>query len=263
LNLGIGSKRLWVFDFDGSVSRQATDSNDVRLHARCEAMLRFLARGPWNRVAVISTRRLDDLAARIPLPKVLLRGASGLEWESAGGYRSCPGKGVEKILGVRRRTIVPLLRELESIPWVEVEDKNWSVAIRYRDTSPRHFLRRVHLLQRLRNRVGIKVYRGHEGAEVQMVPGGSKSAGVRRLCRLIGWDPSSGEIIYAGGDETDATAMKWVLLKGGTVYVVGNGITVPNARYVKDPTELISEVHAYSGAATKDNPLGMGIEASG
>lgn len=263
MNLGIGSKRLWVFEFDGSVSWQATASKNTVLHARCEAMLRFLAKGPWNRVAVISTRRLDDLAARSPLPKVFLGGCCGLEWEIPGGYRSCPDKRVEKILGIRRRSIAPILSELASIPGIEVEDRNWSVAIRYRDATARHFLRWMHLLQRLRNRAGIKVYRTYEGVEVQMVPGGSKSAGVRRLCRLIDWNPSAGEIIYAGSDETDVTAMKWVLFKGGTAFVVGGGITVPNARYVNGPADLAAEIHAYPRTATNDTPSELRIEAFG
>jgi len=263
MKLGICPRRIWVFDFDGSVSRQGSDANDARLHARCEAMLRFLARGPWNRVAVISARRLDDLAERIPLPKVLLGGCSGLEWRGPGGYRSFPDSGVEKILAVRRRAIAPLLAELASIPGVEVEDRNWSVAIRFRDASPRHFRRRMHLLQRFRSRAGIKVYRGSDGAEVQLAPRGDKSDGVRRLCRMIGWNPSPGGLVYAGRDENDAPAMRWVLQKGGSVFVVGDGVAVPGARYVTGPAELASEIHACSGAATRRNPSEIGNEACG
>ena len=155
------------------------------------------------------------------------------------------------------------LREIAAIPGVEVVDKKWSVAIRYRNASSSSFLRRMRLLQRLRNRVGIKIHRGHEAVDIQMLPGGSKSVGLRRLCRMIGWNPSLGEIVYAGGDEIDATAMEWVLHKGGSVCVVGNRITVPTARYVESPAELASEVYAYSRMASKDSPSDMGIEASG
>lgn len=263
MRFAIGPGRLWVFDFDGSVSRQTIDRKDARLHARCETMLRFLVSGPWNRVAVISSRSLDDLIARIPLPKVLLGGCSGLEWKHPGGYRTCPTGSLEGILGVRRLAIAPLLREIAAIPGVEVEDRKWSVAIQYRNASPSSFLRRMRLLQRLRNRMGIKIHHGHEAVEIQMVPGGSKSVGLRRLCRMIGWNPSLGEIVYAGSDEIDATAMEWVLHNGGSVYVVGDRITVPTARCVEGPAELASEVYDYSRIAAKNGSSDMGVEAFG
>lgn len=263
MKLGIGQKRLWVFDFDGSVSRRAADPNDVRLHSRCEAMLRFLARGPWNRVAVISTRRLEDLAAKIPVPKILLGGCSGLEWVLPGGLRTTPDETQERILGERRQAIAPFLREIAAIPGMEIADKKWSVAIHYRDASPRSFPRRMRLLQRLRNRGDIKIHRVHDAVEIQLVPGGSKSAGVRRLCRMIGWDPSLGGIAYAGGDEIDASVMKWVLRIGGSVYVVGDRITVPTARHVEGPGELASEVYADARNTGRNRPSSVGREASG
>ena len=264
MKLGIGQNRLWVFDFDGSVSRRATDPCDARLHGRCEAMLRFLVSGPWNRVAVISIRPLDDLAAKIPVPRVLLGGCSGLEWALPGGLRTTPDETQERILGERRQAIAPFLREIAAIPGMEVTDKKWSVAIHYRDASPRSFPRRMRLLQQLRSRGDIKIHRVRDAVEIQLVPGGSKSDGVRRLCRMIGWDPSLGEIAYAGGDEIDAAVMKWVLRNGGSVYVVGDRISVPSARYVEGPAELASEVYAYSRMAARDGrPSTMGIEASG
>jgi trehalose 6-phosphate phosphatase len=71
-----------------------------------------------------------------------------------------------------------------------------------------------------------------------MLGGGGKSAGVRRLCRLAGRDPSGERIVYAGDDENDAVAIRWVLSNGGIGIVVGNRITVPQARHVEDPAGL-------------------------
>jgi trehalose 6-phosphate phosphatase len=147
--------------------------------------------------------------------------------------------------------ITPILKELAFIPGVEIEDKRWSVAIHYRNASPRSFQKRTSLLQRLRERKGIKLFRGHEVMEVQLVPGGGKSAGVRRLCRITDWDPSRERTVYAGDDENDAAAIRWVLSKGGTGIVVGSRITVPNAMHVDGPACLAQVVREIADDAPK------------
>jgi len=242
VNYMLGQRSLWVFDFDGTLSPIVPERNEARLHRECERMLRFLARSPWNRVAVLSSRALDDIVSRVPVPGVFVGGASGLEWRLPGGHRSGPGAALEALLAAKRRAVFPLFEEMASIPGVEIEDKRWSVAVHYRNASPRSFRKRMSLLQRLRDRTGIKVYRGHEVVEVQLLGGGGKSAGVRRLCRLAGWDPARERIVYAGDDENDAVAIRWVLSKGGAGIVVGNRITVPQARHVEGPADLARAV---------------------
>jgi trehalose 6-phosphate phosphatase len=214
-------------------------------------MLRFLARSPWNRVAVLSSRTLDDVVSRVPVPGVFIGGASGLEWRFPGGHRTGPGAASEALLEKKRRAVSPILKEMAIIPGVEIEDKRWSVAIHYRNASPRSLRKRTSLLQRLGNRTGIKLYRGHEDVEVQLMPGGGKSAGVRRLCRITGWDPSRERIVYAGDDENDAVAIRWVLSRGGTGIVVGNRITVPCARHVEAPADLARAVRESPDSAPK------------
>lgn len=233
-----GRRSLWVFDFDGTLSPIVPDRNDARIHRGCERMLRVLARSPWNRVAVLSSRMLDDIVSRVPVPGIFVGGGSGLEWRLPGGHRIGPGSVSEALLASKRRAVSSLLEEIASVPGVEIEDKRWSVAVHYRNASPRSFRRRVSLLQRLRNRKGIKVIRGPEVVEVQMMGGGGKSAGVRRLCRLADRDPSRDRIVYAGDDENDAVAIRWVLSKGGSGIIVGNRIAVPHALRAESPADL-------------------------
>ena len=251
MNHAPGHRFLWVFDFDGTLSSIVPDRAEARLHRECERMLRFLVRSPWNRVAILSSRMLDDIVARVPVPGVFFGGASGLEWQLPGGHRIGPGAASESLLATNRRAVFPLLIEMASLPGVEIEDKRWSVAVHYRNASPRSLRRRLSLLQRLRNRKGIKVFLGPEAVEVQMLGGGGKSAGVRRLCRLAGRDPSRERIVYAGDDENDAVAIRWVLSNGGTGIVVGNRITVPQARHVIGPADLARAVRDLEGIAAK------------
>jgi len=136
-----------------------------------------LARSPWNRVAVLSNRTLDDIVSRLPVPGVFVGGASGLEWRLPGGRRIGPGSASEALLAVKRQAVFPLLKEMASVPGVEIEDKRWSVAVHYRNAPPRSFRRRVSLLHRLRNRKGIKVFRGPEVVEVQLIGGGESPRG--------------------------------------------------------------------------------------
>jgi trehalose-phosphatase len=240
-----GHRRLWVFDFDGTLSRIVPDRRDALLDPECEAMLRFLQGSPWNQVAVISSRTLDDLASRVPLPMLPIGGGSGLEWELPGGYRACPGRVAEELLEKNRRSVAAILEELAAVPGVEIEDKRWSVAIHFGNARQKCFRKRTALLQRLRDQPGIKVYRGHEVAEVPLVTGGNKAAGVRRLCQLIGWDYQRDRILYAGDDENDATAIRWVLEQGGTAFVVGNRISDPGAGHAEGPAGLAASVYSH------------------
>jgi trehalose 6-phosphate phosphatase len=256
MNYVLGRRSLWVFDFDGTLSPIVPDRTEARLHRECERMLRFLARSPWNRVAVLSSRTLDDVVSRVPVPGVFIGGASGLEWQFPGGHRIGPGAASEALLEKKRKAVSPLLKEMALIPGVEIEDKHWSVAIHHRNASPRSFQKRTSLLQRLRDRTGIKLYRGHEVAEVQLVLGGGKSAGVRRLCRITERDPSRERIVYAGDDENDAVAIRWVLSGGGTGIVVGTRITVPHAHHVEGPADLPTAVRELEENAPERTAAG-------
>jgi trehalose-phosphatase len=256
MNYVLGRRSLWIFDFDGTLSPFVPDRTEARLHRECERMLRFLARSPWNRVAVLSSRTLEDVASRVPVPGVFIGGASGLEWQYPGGHRIGPGIASEALMERKRLALSPILREMALIPGVEIEDKRWSVAIHYRNASPRSFQKRTFLLQRLRDRIGIKLYRGNKVVEVQMVPGGGKSAGVRRLCRITGWDPSKEQIVYAGDDENDAVALRWVLSRGGTGIVVGSRITVPHARHLEGPAGLAAAVRELEEVAPESAAAG-------
>ena len=98
------------------------------------------------------------------------------------------------------------------------------------------------LLKELEGAPGIRVFRGPSVAEVQLFPQVNKSFGVRRLCRFLGINPSKSRLLYAGDDENDAVAMRWVLRKGGIAFCVGKPMRIPGVRVVESPVALARSV---------------------
>jgi len=237
---------LWIFDFDGTISDIVPDREAAALHPACRALLETIPGIPGNIVAVLSSREIDDLASRIPLPDVILGGASGLSWRFPGGIRLLPGDPVEKRRERQRKALAPILNRLSAYPGVEVEDKGWSVAVHYRRVLPDITPMLEPLFAELAEVPGTRTYRGTYAVEVQLFHDVSKSFGVRRLCRLLRFDPPRDKVVYAGDDENDAVAMRWVLKKGGIAFCVGGRVRVRGARPVDDPAALARAVRDLS-----------------
>jgi trehalose 6-phosphate phosphatase len=253
--IGAGIRSLWVFDFDGTLSPIVEDRHAARIHPMCRELLRGLARMPKQFVVVLSSREIEDLAKRVPLPRVILGGASGLEWRLPGGHRIRPGDPFEARREKVRGTLDPLLSRLSHMPGVDVEDKGWSVAIHHRRVLPEVMAMLEPLLKELEGTSDVRMYRGPSVAEVQLLRNVNKSFGVRTICRIMGFDPSKDRILYAGDDENDALAMRWVLHKGGIAFSVGGAVRVPGARVVENPVALARAV-----GALVDIPLQRGTE---
>jgi len=245
--IGAGIRSLWVFDFDGTLSPIVGDRHAARIHPMCRELLKGLARMPTHFVIVLSSREIEDLAKRVPLPRVILGGASGLEWRLPGGHRIRPGDPFETRREKVRKSLDPLLSRLSYIPGVDVEDKGWSVAIHHRHVLPEVMSMLEPLLKELKETPDVRVYRGPSVAEVQLLRNVNKSFGVRTICRILGFDPSKDRILYAGDDENDAVAMRWVLRKGGVAFSVGGAARVPGARVVENPVALARVVAELAG----------------
>jgi len=239
-------RRLFVFDFDGTLSPLVPDRSAAQLHPACRALLRALAGHPGNVVAVLSSRAIEDLVPRVPVPRVYLGGGSGLEWRLPGGHRVKPGDDAERARERARETLRAPLGRLKAFPGVEVEEKRWSAAVHYRAVLPEAVPMLVPLLEELRRTPGIRVFDGPAAAEVQFFPFMNKAVGVRRLCRILSFDPHGAVIVYAGDDDNDAVAMRWVLSRKGTAFAVGGRVRVPGARHVAGPAALARAVRALA-----------------
>ncbi len=239
---GIGIRCLWVFDFDGTLSPLVPDRTVARLHPASLTLLKDLAADPHDRVAVLSSRTLEDIVPRIPVPQAYLGGCCGLEWRIPGGCHISPGYEAEKKLEEIRRDVLPKLERIGDFPGVELEDKRWSVSVHYRNVPPDVLSALIALIDELKREPALRFFQGPAVAEVQLFPSVDKSFGIRRLCHLLSFRPSDGRIFYAGDDENDAVAMRWVLARKGTVFAVGGRVMVEGARHVDGPVDLVQAV---------------------
>ena len=243
---GTGGRRLWAFDFDGTLAPLVPDRAAARLHPASRSLLKALSAGPGNLVAVLSSRTLEDLIPRVPFPHLYLGGGSGLEWRMPDGRRIGPAGNTDAKAMRARRAVLPVMSRISAIPGVELEDKRWSMAIHYRGVPPDALPALLPLLSELSRRPAVRVFRGPGAAEAQFLRSVDKSFGVRRLCGLAGFDPEGGRIVYAGDDESDSLAIRWVLSRKGTAFAVGGRIRVAGARPVAGPAALAREVRALA-----------------
>jgi trehalose 6-phosphate phosphatase len=244
--------RIWAFDFDGTLSPLVPDRQGAAMDPGCEELLADLADDPSHVVAVISSRSLDDLRLRVHTEHVLLAGSSGLEWWVPGGHGLGPNQQATERLHTERRRLLPALRVLEQIHGVEIEDKTWSVAVHFREVTAADRGLVARALEAFHLRYGVSLHYGPDVAEVQLLQQVSKEIAVKTLVKRFGAGLTARSLVYAGDDENDAQAMRWVLQRKGIVYVVGGRISLAGALAVPDPTALALAIrHRFKPTRTE------------
>ncbi len=229
---------LWAFDFDGTLSPLVPSRSRARLDSDCEDLLQALAHDPRYVVAIVTTRSLEDLESRIPIEDVFLAGSSGLEWKLPNNQYLTPTPRARERADRERERVRSALDCICRIHGVELEDKFWSIAVHYRNVHRENHAEIVRELEYLRVSLGLSLRFGPEVAEIQLIEEVDKSTAVRALVRLNERKFHNPQLVYAGDDQNDVTAMRWVLERQGTVYVVGDRISVKGASVVLNPSDL-------------------------
>ncbi len=227
-------KRLWIFDFDGTLAPLVPDREAARLHPSCLELLRDLTAIEDQRTAILSSRQLEDLAPRVPVPGILLGGGSGVAWQTPDGRRDMPPPGGRNRLHAARARLRPLLDRVARLPGVDIEDKQWSIAIHFRAASSGARQQ----LEAWMAAEPTNAFRGPEVFEIPLLPEIDKAFGVKNLCRLLHVDPHQINLVYAGDDTNDLVAMRWVLEHNGTAFFVRGTCPIPGPLLVKDPASL-------------------------
>lgn len=245
MNTDDRARRLWIFSFDGTLTAPASDRSRARLHRLTRELLGELAEAPHNRVAVISSRSLEDLVSRVPIPGIFLGGGCGTEWHIPGGESMTLSGRPKELLMETRERLLPLLRELAGQPGIELEDRRWSAALQVGGAAPKVRRAFTRELDELLREWRVAIYRSDDLYEVQFLPEITMEFGARALCRLLRHD---GGIVCAGSDENDATALRWVARSGGVSLSVGRRPLVPGALAVVDLRSLVRQVRDLAGA---------------
>lgn len=243
-------RRLWVFDFDGTLSNLVPERTAAQILPEAGELLKALLRLPGHRAAVLSSRLLEDLIPRVGIPGLYLGGGSGAEWLLPDGRRIVAEGKTGRLENARK--VVAEIDRLKAVQGVDIEDKKWSVAVHVRNVSPDARAGVIDFLGALQEKKDIRLLRGPEVFEVQLLPEIDKRFGVETLSRIASFGSRGGLIVYAGDDENDAVAMAWVVRQGGMAISVGNHSLVPGARSVKTPAELVKEVRKLAGLDSFD-----------
>lgn len=233
---------IWAFDFDGTLSPLVADRHAAALDPACAALLAELAADSSQVVAVLSSRTLDDLRARVAVENLVLSGCSGMEWQVPGGQQLAPNQQASDRLRRERRRFLPSLRALQRVPGVELEDKNWSAAVHFRAVAAEDRVVVARELEQLRVRHDATLHYGPEVAEIQFLREVSKRIAVETLAKLYDRQETGVRYLFAGDDQNDAEAMRWVIRRRGTAFVVGDRLTVDGALTVPDPAGLAKAI---------------------
>lgn len=246
---------LWAFDFDGTLSPIVPDRDAAVLHNDAREFLVDLVADPASRVVILSSRRLGDLVSRVPVPGLILGGESGLDWRMADGTTRYQEGRLAKAMLLGRQAAAPLLERAGALPGVAIESKHWSATVHYRHLAPELLPELRGILAQLKGCDRLELFHGPAAADVRYLPGTDKAFGLQRLCRLRRWNPAKLRIVYAGDDENDATAMRWVLAHGGSVFDVGGRTGVEAARLVRDPPELVRALRKPGRLESNPKPI--------
>jgi trehalose 6-phosphate phosphatase len=232
---------LWIYDFDGTLSPLVTERSAATILPVAKELLMELIRLVDQQVAVLSSRTLDDLVPRVDIPGLYLGGGSGAEWLLPDSRRVI-AEGKRLPLIEARKEVLDDFKKIETVPGVDVEDKNWSVAFHVGRVSPSDRQSVLNSLNELVQTKGIRIFRGPEVFEAQILPEINKLFGVKTLCSLTGFAPELGRIVYSGDDDNDAVAMEWVIRHGGVAYSIGSQPLIQGAIPVDSPDTLVREI---------------------
>jgi trehalose-phosphatase len=213
-------------DFDGTLTPITPDPRDAVLPERTRGVIERLSRQPGAHVAILSSRRLDDLWRRVAIEDVFYAGSSGLETRDERGAR-------ETCAGTALSLPAPLLRELEEwcrrFPGAHLEPRVGSCTLHFAGVAPSlqpAFGAGVRRRMRPHD-AELNLVHGRAAFEVMPTGGWDKAAALGR------WLESAAPgtpLFYFGDDTGDEPVHTVVRHRGGSAVAVDR--VVSRAEYV-------------------------------
>ncbi len=200
------TKTLYAFDFDGTLSKIVAKPDDATISAKTESLLKRLSEKVP--VAIISGRSLEDLRKRIHFNPKFLIGNHGLEGLTV------DSKSLDQAKRISARWMSSLRKE-QWLTGIEIEDKDFSLAIHYRRSRNKKEAREQILAAIARLEVSPRIIQGK--LVYNLIPEGAphKGAAILDLLKKSGMRHA----FYIGDDDTDEDVF-------GLPYEAGQVMTV-------------------------------------
>ena len=198
-------RRLFLFDFDGTLAPIRKHPGSVRLSKETRDLLRALSHRPGTNVGIISGRSLRDIRCRVAVRGLIYSGNHGLELSMKDGnlkrFRS-------NYQNRKLRRLYRFLKQTFSwMPGVIVEWKQLSLSLHHRlvkADKKRLFFRLLKEAVPIVERQGYQSRAGRKVVEI--LPSGEVTKGsvVKRLMKRF----RSPLTVFVGDDRTDEDAFK-------------------------------------------------------
>lgn len=193
-------------DFDGTLAAIAPHPGEARLDGSVRETLARLSRKRHIVTTIISGRALEDLRARVGLPRIVYAGNHGLEIDGGELHYVDPVAAAAR--DELRRVTDRLAWELRTLAGVLVEYKGLATAIHFRtaaradvpwiERSVRHAVERA--------AVGLRLVSGKEIWEILPRTNWHKGLAVRWILARVGGEGTL--CVYFGDDRTDEDAFR-------------------------------------------------------
>ncbi|MFT4114010.1 trehalose-phosphatase [Silvibacterium sp.] len=233
-----------LLDFDGTLAPLVQRPEIAELPEATRAALTALHASPRVTLAFISGRALDDLRSRVGLDAIYA-GNHGLEIEGPG--LAFDGVDLTRAGEAIRTISVQLSEKLQAVPGAQVEDKQSSLSVHYRNVDPALVSRVLHITQSVTG-VFLDLVALHEGKMViEVRPRVDWNKGKASEWILSRFPAPSPLSIAMGDDRTDEDIF---LTPPVTISIkVGEGPTAAGFR-AKDPAEVCTVLEMIRGIVT-------------
>lgn len=221
-------------DFDGTLAQFADDPAQVQLTPQMQRVLWLLAKREEASLVIISSRDRADLQTRVAIPDVIFAGNHGLEI-SGPGYLFVEPDAASRCPSLQALE-ENLMRRLQHIPGVVVEDKGLMLSIHYGQAPAGHWP----LIQRTVRRAlaglqwSYSMNTREKAFEIRPCGAWNKGSAVALIRDQFGMP--GGSMIYVGDDITDEEA--FVALPEDITIKVGDPQATAAHFYVDGPLEV-------------------------
>lgn len=225
-------------DFDGTLVPLRRHRGVPQLS---RSVARLLARLPLSCTAagIASGRRLDDLWGRVGIPGLWYIGDHGFSLLSPQGQRRLWSRAAEQRRV--RRAAQELAERLHGLPGIEIEEKEATVAVHYRQAPPRAVQRaRVGLEALLATHRGLHLMEGNKVWELLPNDRINKWTALQQVLRRVGCRASEGWLVYVGDDTTDECVFQGMEQDRwrGLSIVVGQKAATAARYFLRSPGEV-------------------------